>query len=144
MGVQGPHFRDTVHFEVSEGATGGGYHTYSRYEPADAAIGLYTRHRLFVRADNVESSWIIRTAVDSPSVFMSQFEPESLSLRFGAHLPSSKDLDDMMVGDFWPVENLKEISNIEGAYGIFTSYGASVERSFVFAVHREDTFEPQE
>ncbi len=36
----------------------------------------------------------------------------------------------------WLIENLEEISNIEGAYGIFTSFKYRIDKTYILAVKK--------
>lgn len=138
--VAGPNFRDTITFDTSPGALLDRPRP-ERYETRSFFNNLSEYHsdHLWVNIDTTSSLIIISTASDSPSVFISEFEPTEVSfiILSVAH-KSERDYENLYWDDTWPVENLEEVSNINGAYGIFTSSSyVDYNKQYILAVKKE-------
>ncbi len=78
----------------------------------------------------------ISTAVDSPAVFMESFSEQLSAIEFQVEHKYSSDYDKLLLDDNWPLdeEYLLGVSNIENAYGIFTTHSYNIAVPFVVRI----------
>ncbi|UCH10651.1 MAG: hypothetical protein JSU61_01800, partial [Fidelibacterota bacterium] len=85
--------------------------------------------------EQTDSTIIIYTAVESPTWFRNHFECVTIHDRLlSVRHNLDRTLDEMAWDDIWPIEDLAEVSNVDGAYGIFTAHQYTLEYTFVLAL----------
>jgi len=121
--MEGSHVSDTLNFNVSNGSL-------LDYVPNSFIQGhVWNKESFWVEVDTTSTSLIFRTAADFPSAIIDREEILSIYVRHYVEYNQQ-----FLVDDMWPIENLEELSNIEGAFGIFTSDIYRTEKIFTLAI----------
>ncbi len=123
-----------IHFQIPQGSL--------LVEPSKQLYDLWyspflISERLWYSIDTTATSLIISTASDSPSVFMSEFEPTEVRIRFNVKHKDEAVFDRFGNDDLWPIENLDAQSNFNGAYGIFTTFPIFVDKTYILALEKK-------
>jgi hypothetical protein len=133
--VEGPHVSHTITYRGTPGAcidlhASSGWRKWPSSHSPYSVVGLYRR------IEKTDSTIIIYTAVESPLLFRHQFVIVSnLERHWEVYHRLHRELELMNRDDDpWPVENLEEVSNVEGAYGIFTGAHHYPDNSYVIAL----------
>lgn len=132
-----PSFKDTLLFQLEE-------NTILR-SPTTSINSLRPNDLFWIPGLNRElykypiisdHSIFISTAVDSPFLFLESFSSQSTQIEFRLEHPHKFDYDRIMLDDNWPLDEafLKQVSNIDNAYGIFTSGSVNVSKGIVVSV----------
>jgi len=82
----------------------------------------------------VNDCLLISSATASPSRFAQEHPIETINLEFSAQHFAYENLHILYLQDIWPIKNIAEISNINGAYGIFTSGSYYISKKFILKV----------
>lgn len=132
--VDGYSHQHTIYLDITEGSRldRPSPNTYEEWH--SLYIPQLISPHLWMKMDTTATSITISTASDSPKVFLSEFETREIWLSFSAQHKASTDLKNMEWDDNWPIENLEEISNIEGSYGLFTANDYYIEKSYILAL----------
>lgn len=126
--AEGPHYGYPLEYEVTEDSDLNIPLGEGNYE------AIYTTDRLWYKIVRSGSHLWIYTATDSPTAFRQTFSPVPFTLTLWAEHETAQNLNYIKWDDEWPVENLEELSNVEGAYGIFTAENHRLEREYVVAL----------
>lgn len=125
--VEGPHFKHIIKYGVTPGAILAEPIGLERY------VDNITEH-LWYKIETTDSTISIYTATDSMALFRSDFTPVRFIMHYRVDHKALQDLYYIRWDDEWPVENLEDVSNVEGAYGIFTAARYRLEREYVVAL----------
>ncbi|MDD5764869.1 MAG: hypothetical protein PHW79_01270 [Candidatus Marinimicrobia bacterium] len=130
-------FKDTIQYHVQENKDLKGSGPAPAYYETSRNYNIQTNH-LWVKFDTTGSSLIISTASDSPSVFLEEFNKDSIQLSFGCSHKYSGYISEIFnnIEEYGILDNLVDYSNIsgKGAYGIFTSQPDRISKKFIIKV----------
>lgn len=94
----------------------------------DTANSLWLTYRL------KDEHLIILSATASPARFAQKHPIDTINIEFSVEHSAYENLGILSTDDFWPIKNIAEISNITGAYGIFTSGRYNISKKFILKV----------
>jgi hypothetical protein len=82
----------------------------------------------------VNDCLLISSATASPARFAQKHPIETIEIYFWAEHCAYRKAHVFHYNDPWPIRNIAEISNINGAYGIFTSGRYNISKKFILKV----------
>jgi hypothetical protein len=94
----------------------------------DTANTLWLNYRL------KNDCLLISSATASPTRFTQKHPIDTINIEFSVEHSAYKNLSILSTDDFWPIKNIVDISNITGAYGIFTSGSYNISKKFILKV----------
>jgi hypothetical protein len=133
IATEGPHYKHMIKYRLTPESYAQNYvlHWELYWINGYPFISEY----LFRRIELTDSTIAIYTAVKSPAWFRDQFETITIQDHFGIVRHNlARELHEMSLDDNWPVEHLEEVSNVDGAYGIFTADNYGLAPTFVLAL----------
>ncbi len=123
----GAHFSDTIFFRITEGSV------LNSPAPSIFLSGhSWNTESFWVAMDTTAESLIFRTAADKPGDFVNRKVIGSYMVFHQGFI----DYNNMTRDDSWPIENLEEISNINGAFGIFTAPPYDINKQYILALKK--------
>jgi len=134
---EGPRFLDTLYFDLGESTVLRDPATSSNIDRPNDLFWITGLDRELYQYPQVYENYLtFSTAVDSPMVFMNGLSNDSTQIHFQIRHTLSQDYADIMHDDLWPLdeEYLKQVSNINNAYGVFTTGPYSFSKPFVVSV----------
>lgn len=129
VAVEGEQFMHVIRFNLPSGTM----LSWPRKYPYGPGLGINAPH-LWIYFDITDSSLTLRSVTDSLSILDAIFVPYNASISFSAQNQWDYYLGEMRKERTWPVETLESFSNVEGAYGIFTTFGYHLRREYVVAL----------
>ncbi len=116
-------FKDTIRYTIPEYPDLKGYGPSPHYYDHDFGYPSGILEHLWIKIDTTNSSLIISTACDSPSVFLKEFVQVTTKLEFGCSHKYSDHYEYFTnTEEYGILDNLEDYSNIsgEGGYGLFS------------------------
>jgi len=131
--VTSKNYQDTIRIQLGEETIFNSPNTTisfnERFEfQEDTSNYIWFTYRL------VNDCLLISSATASPIRFAQEHPIETINIEFGTEHSAYKNLRILYLQDIWPIKNIAEISNITGAYGIFTSRGCGISKKFILKV----------
>ena len=131
--VTSTNYQDTIRIQLADGTILNSPNTTisfnERFEfQIDTSNYIWFTYRL------VNDYLLISSATASPARFTQEHPIEAINIEFHAEHSAYKNLRILNLEDIWPIKNIAEISNITGAYGVFTSSAWGTNKRYIIKV----------
>ncbi len=90
-------------------------------------------YRLWRKFSITDSTIFIYTATDSLHLFGSNFTEKEITIRYYLEHSYEKNYDYIFddEGENWPIENIEDISNVDGSFGVFTTGNLVIKKTYI-------------